>query len=60
MRWRIGRRNSDGHAELSKTEARQGDGHDENRPPLAIGTVVAIIGFIIVFGVIWLIRQGGI
>lgn len=59
MHWRTRRRGDAAHPELSPTEARQGDSHDENRPPLVVGVGLLTLGFIVVFVVIWLFRQSG-
>jgi hypothetical protein len=37
--------------ELSKTEARQGDRRRMNLPPLAIGTALIIIIFLVIYAV---------
>lgn len=42
--------------ELSKDEARQGDGHTENRPPLFLGIVFAV-AILAVILVVWLVAR---
>lgn len=55
MRWtrQIG---DEGHMELDKTEARQGDDHTDNGPPLVVGTLAVTVIFAVMLAVIWYVR----
>jgi hypothetical protein len=55
MRWtrRVG---EEGHVELDKTEARQGDEHNDNGPPLVLGTLAVTIIFALMLAYFWYTR----
>ena len=55
MRW-VRRYGDEGHMEMEKTEARQGDDHKDNGPPLVVGTLMVTVLFAILLAVFWYVR----
>lgn len=46
----------EGHVELDKVEARQADEHNDNGPPLVVGTLAVTVIFAVLLAVFWYLR----
>lgn len=55
MRW-TRQAGEEGHMELDKTEARQGDEHKDNGPPLILSTLAVTLIFAIMLAYFWYTR----